>query len=56
VVVHPGQDYRGSFRHLDGPKADSDTDAMRRMPLMLALLALLVLLSVAGGGFFDGHL
>jgi hypothetical protein len=56
AVVHPGQDYRGSFRHLDGPKADSDTDAMRRMPLMLALLALLVLLSVAGGGFFDGHL
>jgi hypothetical protein len=29
---------------------------MRRMPLMLALLALLVLVSVAGGGFFDGHL
>jgi len=26
------------------------------MPLMLALLALLVMLSVAGGGFFDGHL
>jgi hypothetical protein len=29
---------------------------MRRTPLMLALLALLVMLSVAGGGFFDGHL
>jgi hypothetical protein len=29
---------------------------MRRMPLMLTLLALLVMLSVAGGGFFDGHL
>jgi hypothetical protein len=29
---------------------------MRRIPLMLALLALLVMLSMAGGGFFDGHL
>jgi hypothetical protein len=29
---------------------------MRRTPLMLTLLALLVMLSVAGGGFFDGHL
>jgi hypothetical protein len=29
---------------------------MRRTPLMLALFALLVMLSVAGGGFFDGHL
>ena len=28
---------------------------MRRIPLMLALLALLVMLSMAGGGFFDGH-
>ena len=56
AVVHPGQDYRGSFRRLDGPKADSDTDAMRRTSLMLALLALLVVLSMAGGGFFDGHL
>ena len=56
AVVHSGQDYRGFFGRLDGPKADSDTDAMRRMPLMLALLALLVMLSVAGGGFFDGHL
>ena len=56
ALVHPGQDYHVSFRRLDGPKADSDTGAMRRMPLMLALLALLVMLSVAGGGFFDGHL
>jgi hypothetical protein len=29
---------------------------MRRTSLMLALLALLVVLSMAGGGFFDGHL
>jgi hypothetical protein len=29
---------------------------MRRTPLLLTLLALLVTLSVAGGGFFDGHL
>jgi hypothetical protein len=28
---------------------------MRRTPLLLTLLALLVTLSVAGGGFFDGH-
>jgi hypothetical protein len=29
---------------------------MRCTSLMLALLALLVVLSMAGGGFFDGHL
>jgi hypothetical protein len=29
---------------------------MRRTPLLLMLLALLVTLSLAGGGFFDGHL
>jgi hypothetical protein len=28
---------------------------MRRTLLMLTLLALLVMLSVSGGGFFDGH-
>jgi hypothetical protein len=28
---------------------------MRRTLLMLTLLALLVMLSVAGGGSFDGH-
>jgi len=29
---------------------------MRRTPLVLALLTLLVMLSLAVGGFFDGHL
>jgi hypothetical protein len=29
---------------------------VRRRPLILTLLAVLVMLSVAGGGFFDGHL
>src|SRR4029079_19472760 len=54
AVVHSGQDYRGFFGRLDGPTRDSDTDAMRCTSLMLALLALLVVLSMAGGGFLDG--
>jgi hypothetical protein len=29
---------------------------MRRTPLLLTLLVVLVTLSMAGGGFFDGHL
>jgi hypothetical protein len=55
AVVHSVRDYHGSSRRLDGPKAGTETDAMRRTLLMLTLLALLVMLSVAGGGFFDGH-
>jgi hypothetical protein len=49
-------DYHAFFRSLDGPKAASETRPMRRAPLLLTLLALLVTLSVAGGGFFDGDL
>jgi hypothetical protein len=33
-----------------------DTGAVRRRPFMFALLVVLVTLSAAGGGFFDGHI
>ena len=56
ALFHSVRDYRVSFRRLDGLTEAGDTGPVRRRAFMLALLVVLVTLSAAGGGFFDGRL